>query len=61
MQTLTTSLARLKNSLELGSLGSVLKNTDLISQRTYEMLEKAADDVGNSTFFFFFFLCVFLD
>jgi hypothetical protein len=35
------SLARLKNSLELGLLGSVLKNTDPISQRTYEMLEKA--------------------
>jgi uncharacterized membrane protein required for colicin V production len=36
-----TSLARLKNSLELGPLGSVLKNTDPISQRTYEILEKA--------------------
>jgi uncharacterized membrane protein required for colicin V production len=41
MQPLTISLARLKNSLELGLLGSVLKNTDPISQRTYEMLEKA--------------------
>jgi len=39
--TLSTSLARLKNSLELGSLGSVLKNGDPISQRTYETLEKA--------------------
>jgi Colicin V production protein len=38
---LATSLARLKNSLELGLLGSVLKNTDPISQRTYETLEKA--------------------
>ena len=47
MQTLTTSLARLKNSLELGSLGSVLKNTDLISQRTYEMLEKAGSVLSN--------------
>jgi membrane protein required for colicin V production len=38
---LATLLARLKNSLELGSLGGVLKNTDPISQRTYETLEKA--------------------
>jgi hypothetical protein len=37
-----TSLARLKNSLELGLLGSVFKDTDPISQRTYETLEKAA-------------------
>jgi membrane protein required for colicin V production len=37
---LATSLARLKNSLELGPLGSVLKNTDPISRRTYEILEK---------------------
>ena len=38
---LATSLARLKNSLELGLLGSVFKGTDPISQRTYETLEKA--------------------
>jgi hypothetical protein len=47
MQTLTTSLARLKNSLELGLLGSVLKNTDPISQRTYEMLEKSGSVLSN--------------
>ena len=47
MQTLATSLARLKNSLELGLLGSVLKNTDPISQRTYEMLEKAGSVLSN--------------
>jgi uncharacterized membrane protein required for colicin V production len=41
MQPLAMSLARLKNSLELGLVGSVLKNTDPISQRTYETLEKA--------------------
>jgi Colicin V production protein len=40
MQTLAISLARLKNSLELGLLGSALKNTDPVSQRTYEILEK---------------------
>ena len=38
---LATSLARLKNSLELGLLGSVFKNSDPISQRTYQTLEKA--------------------
>jgi hypothetical protein len=38
---LATSLARLKNSLELGLLGSVFKSTDPISHRTYETLEKA--------------------
>ena len=41
MPALATSLARLKNSLELGLLGSVFKGTDPISQRTYETLEKA--------------------
>jgi hypothetical protein len=41
MPALATSLARLKNSLELGLLGSVFKDTDPISQRTYETLEKA--------------------
>ena len=38
---LATSLARLKNSLELGLLGSVFKAADPISHRTYETLEKA--------------------
>jgi hypothetical protein len=41
MPALATSLARLKNSLELGLLGSVLENTGPISKRTYETLEKA--------------------
>lgn len=45
--TLATSLARLKNSLELGLLGSVLKNTDPISQRTYATLEKAGSVLSN--------------
>jgi hypothetical protein len=47
MRTLATSLARLKNSLELGLLGSVLKNTDPISQRTYATLEKAGSVLSN--------------
>jgi Colicin V production protein len=45
--TLSTLLARLKNSLELGLLGNVLKNTDPISQRTYETLEKAGSVLSN--------------
>jgi Colicin V production protein len=47
MQTLATSLARLKKSLELGLLGSVLKNSDPISQRTYEVLEKAGSVISS--------------
>jgi uncharacterized membrane protein required for colicin V production len=47
MQMLATSLARLKNSLELGLLGSALKNTDPVSQRTYETLEKAGSVLSN--------------
>ena len=43
MRSLATSLARLKNSLELGLLGSVFKNSDPISQRTYETLKKAGN------------------
>jgi hypothetical protein len=46
-KTLAISLARLKNSLELGLLGSVLKNTDPVSQRTYQMLEKAGSVLSN--------------
>jgi hypothetical protein len=45
---LAASLARLKNSLELGLLGSVVKNTDPISQRTYETLEKAGSVLSNT-------------
>ena len=44
---LATSLARLKNSLELGLLGSVFKDTDPISKRTYETLEKAGSVLCN--------------
>ena len=44
MQTLATSLARLKNSLELGLLGSVLKSTDPVSQGTYANAGKGRED-----------------
>jgi len=37
---LETSLARLKNSLELGPLGNAVKQTDPVPLKTYEMLEK---------------------
>jgi uncharacterized membrane protein required for colicin V production len=38
---LATSLARLKNSLELGPIGNAVKQTDPVPLKTYEMLEKA--------------------
>jgi membrane protein required for colicin V production len=37
-----SSLARLKNSLELGALGNIVKQTDPVSQKTYDTLTKAA-------------------
>ncbi len=40
-RTLATSLARLKNSLELGTVGEAVKRTDPISSKTYETLGKA--------------------
>jgi hypothetical protein len=39
---LATSLARLKNSLELPPLGKAVKQADPISQKTYKTLEKAS-------------------
>ena len=39
--TLTALLARLKNSLELGTVGEAVKRTDPISSKTYETLGKA--------------------
>jgi membrane protein required for colicin V production len=36
------SLARLKNSLELGALGNAVKRTDPISQKSYDTLTKVA-------------------
>jgi hypothetical protein len=36
------SLARLKNSLELGALGNAVKQTDPISQKSYDTLTKVA-------------------
>jgi hypothetical protein len=40
--TLMTSLARLKSSLELGSVGEMVKRTDVVPSATYETLGKVA-------------------
>jgi hypothetical protein len=37
---LMTTLARLKNSLELGTVGQIVKNSDVVPTRTYEILGK---------------------
>ena len=44
---LTTSLARLKNSLEMGVIGNVLKKTDIVPQKTYDMIEKVGTVAAN--------------
>ena len=40
--TLMASLARLKSSLELGSVGEIVKHTDVVPSQTYETLNKIA-------------------
>ena len=45
---LATSLARLKNSLELGPLGSAVKQTDPVPLKTYETLGKVGSVFSNS-------------
>ena len=44
---LTTSLARLKNSLEMGVIGNVLKKTDIVPQKTYDLIEKIGAVAAN--------------
>jgi uncharacterized membrane protein required for colicin V production len=44
---LTTSLARLKNSLELGLLGNAVKQTDPVPLKTYETLGKVGSVFSN--------------
>ena len=41
------SLARLKNSLELGAFGNVIKQTDPVSQKNYDTLAKVAAVFSN--------------
>ena len=44
---LATSLARLKNSLELGPLGNAVKHTDPVPLKTYETLGKVGSVFSN--------------
>jgi uncharacterized membrane protein required for colicin V production len=44
---LTTSLARLKNSLEMGVIGNAVKKVDAVPQKTYEVIEKISAVVAN--------------
>src|SRR4029077_38587 len=41
--TLMTSLARLKNSLELGVVGDAVKKADVVPTKTYEMFGKLGE------------------
>jgi len=45
--TLAASLARLKNSLELGTVGDAVKRTDPVPSQTYEMLGKVGSVFSN--------------
>ena len=42
------SLARLRNSLELGSMGELVKRTDVVPEQTYETLGKLGRMVSNA-------------
>src|SRR5256714_13742586 len=44
---LTTSLARLKNSLEMGVIGNAVKKVDVVPQTTYDILEKIGAVAAN--------------
>jgi hypothetical protein len=44
---LMASLARLKNSIEFGSVGDIVRKTDVVPERTYEMLGKAGQLFAN--------------
>ena len=44
---LTTSLARLKNSLEMGVIGNALKKVDVVPQKTYDVIEKIGAIAAN--------------
>ena len=44
---LTTSLARLKNSLEMGVIGNAIKKVDVVPQRTYDVIEKVGAIAAN--------------
>lgn len=44
---LTTSLARLKNSLEMGVIGDAVKKVDVVPQKTYDLIEKVGAVAAN--------------
>lgn len=44
---LTTSLARLKNSLEIGVIGNAVKKIDVVPQKTYDVIEKVGAMAAN--------------
>src|SRR5256885_16925 len=44
---LTTSLARLKNSLEMGMIGNAVKKVDVVPQQTYDVIEKVGAVAAN--------------
>jgi uncharacterized membrane protein required for colicin V production len=44
---LTTSLARLKNSLEMGVIGNAVKKADVVPQTTYDVIEKIGAVAAN--------------
>jgi len=44
---LTTSLARLKNSLEMGVIGNVVKKADIVPPKTYDLIEKIGSVATN--------------
>jgi hypothetical protein len=44
---LTTSLARLKNSLEMGVIGNAVRKVDFVPQRTYDFIEKVGQVAAN--------------
>ncbi|HST30357.1 MAG TPA: CvpA family protein [Chthoniobacterales bacterium] len=44
---LTTSLARLKNSVEMGVIGNMVKKTDIIPPKTYDLIEKIGTVASN--------------
>jgi uncharacterized membrane protein required for colicin V production len=43
----TTSLARLKNSLEMGVIGDAVKKVDFVPQKTYDFIEKVGAIAAN--------------
>jgi uncharacterized membrane protein required for colicin V production len=44
---LTTSLARLKNSVEMGVIGNAVKKVDVVPQRVYDLTEKIGQVAAN--------------